>query len=194
LREEGLPVHRVLVVVWTVTRVVAAVLLLGWASLHLRRLDNVIGVVLPEWIKPAGIVLLVVGGAVVLLCGGMLSTPGIIPTKFVVLGPFRYVRNPMSLGVVAMQCQCKFFTPRSDLRRDGASAENYLRDKFAQHRCSQSEGDKLAGLVKEAFKTARSSCPHCGHQLPPSELGRISMTRVRCTKCGGSLLQQSASA
>jgi protein-S-isoprenylcysteine O-methyltransferase Ste14 len=102
LREEGLPVHRVLVVVWTVTRVVAAVLLLGWASLHLRRLDNVIGVVLPEWIKPAGIVLLVVGGAVVLLCGGMLSTPGIIPTKFVVLGPFRYVRNPMSLGVVAI--------------------------------------------------------------------------------------------
>jgi protein-S-isoprenylcysteine O-methyltransferase Ste14 len=44
--------------------------------------------------------LLLTGGTVVLLCGGMLSTPGIIPTKFVVLGPFRYVRNPMSLGLV----------------------------------------------------------------------------------------------
>jgi len=50
--------------------------------------------------QTTGDVLLLVGGIVVLLCGGMLSTPGIIPTKFVVLGPFRYVRNPMSLGGV----------------------------------------------------------------------------------------------
>jgi protein-S-isoprenylcysteine O-methyltransferase Ste14 len=70
--------------------------------LALRRLDGVIGLGLPEWLKPAGMVLLLVGGVVVLLCGGMLSTPGIIPTKFVVLGPFRYVRNPMSLGGVTM--------------------------------------------------------------------------------------------
>jgi protein-S-isoprenylcysteine O-methyltransferase Ste14 len=75
---------------------------LGWATLHLQRLDRVIGVGLPEWLKPAGMALLFVGGAVVLLCGGMLSTPGIIPTKFVVVGPFRYVRNPMSLGGVIM--------------------------------------------------------------------------------------------
>ena len=89
---------RVPVVVWTILRVVAAVLFFGWAVLHLRPLDRVIGVGLPEWLKPAGMVLLLVGGIVVLLCGGMLSTPGIIPTKFVVVGPFRYVRNPMSLG------------------------------------------------------------------------------------------------
>ena len=93
---------RVAVVIWTILRVAAAVLLMGWASLRLRRLDGVIGLGLPEWLKPAGMVLLLVGGVVVLLCGGMLSTPGIIPTKFVVLGPFRYVRNPMSLGGVTM--------------------------------------------------------------------------------------------
>ena len=92
--------HRTLIALWTVTRVVATVVFLGWASLHLRKLDPVIGFVLPGWLKPAGIVLLFMGGIVVLLCGGMLSTPGIIPTKFVVLGPFRYTRNPMSLGLV----------------------------------------------------------------------------------------------
>ena len=92
--------HRKLIVFWTITRVVAAVLFMGWASLRLRRLDPVIGLVLPEWLKPAGMVLLFAGGTVVLLCGGMLSTPGIIPIKFVVVGPFRYMRNPMSLGLV----------------------------------------------------------------------------------------------
>ena len=94
--------RRTLIVLWTITRVVAAVLFLGWASLQLRRLDPVIGLVLPEWLKLAGMVLLLAGGTVVLLCGGMLSTPGIIPTKFVVRGPFRYMRNPMSLGLVTM--------------------------------------------------------------------------------------------
>ena len=90
------------VVIWTILRVVTAVLVLGWAALHLRPLDRVIGLGLPEWLEPAGMALLLVGGVVVLLCGGMLSTPGIIPTKFVGFGPFRYVRNPMSLGGVTM--------------------------------------------------------------------------------------------
>jgi protein-S-isoprenylcysteine O-methyltransferase Ste14 len=100
---------RVAVVVWTILRVVAAVLLLGWAALHLRVLDHTFGVRLPEWFKPVGIVLLCVGAVVVLLCGGMLSTPGMIPTKFVVVGPFRYVRNPMSLGGVTMMCGLSLF-------------------------------------------------------------------------------------
>jgi protein-S-isoprenylcysteine O-methyltransferase Ste14 len=100
---------RVVVVIWTILRVVAAVLFLGWATLHLRPLDRVIGVGLPEWLKPAGMALLLVGGVVVLLCGGMLSTPGLIPTKFVVLGPFRYVRNPMSLGGVTMMLGLALF-------------------------------------------------------------------------------------
>ena len=93
---------RVPVLIWTILRVAAAVLFVGWAALHLRVLDRVFGVRLPEWLEPAGIVLLFVGGVVVLLCGGMLSTPRIIPIEFVVLGPFRYVRNPMSLGAVTM--------------------------------------------------------------------------------------------
>jgi len=101
--------NRVTVVIWTILRVVAAVLFLGWAVLHLRLLDRVIGLGLPEWLKPAGTALLLVGGVVVLVCGGMLSTPGMIPTKFVVAGPFRYVRNPMSLGGVTMVLGLAFF-------------------------------------------------------------------------------------
>jgi protein-S-isoprenylcysteine O-methyltransferase Ste14 len=109
-REEDLQMSRIPVVIWTISRVVAAVLFLGWAALRLRPLDRVIGVVLPEWLKPAGMVLLLVGGIVVLLCGGMLSTPGMIPTKFVVFGPFRYVRNPMSLGGVTMMFGLALFS------------------------------------------------------------------------------------
>ncbi|HXC42086.1 MAG TPA: isoprenylcysteine carboxylmethyltransferase family protein [Candidatus Dormibacteraeota bacterium] len=55
-----------------------------------------------------GLVLATLGGFLVLLCGGLLSTRGILetpgdrwfPKEFVALGPFRYVRNPMSLGWV----------------------------------------------------------------------------------------------
>jgi hypothetical protein len=92
------------------------------------------------------------------------------------------------------QCRCKFFTPRNDFRGDGASAENYLREKFAQHRCSQPETNKFSGHVKETLKIPRRSCLQCGYQTPPAELGRLSMTPVRCPKCGTSLLLQSASA
>lgn len=52
------------------SRVVAAVVFAGWAASHLRLLDRVIGLGLPEWLKPAGMALLLVGGVVVLLCGG----------------------------------------------------------------------------------------------------------------------------
>lgn len=50
---------------------------------------------------------MIAGGILVLLCGAALSACGIWttagdrpwPKKFVSFGPFRYVRNPMSLGL-----------------------------------------------------------------------------------------------
>ncbi|PYQ37691.1 MAG: hypothetical protein DMG99_20600 [Acidobacteria bacterium] len=93
---------RVLVVVWTIVRVAAVVLLVGWGSWNLRLLDAPISVALPERLKPEGMALLVIGEIIVLVCGGILSTPGVLPTDFVAFGPFRYVRNPMSLGAVTM--------------------------------------------------------------------------------------------
>ena len=56
-----------------------------------------------------GLILVVLGGLAVLICGGTLSTRGILtsgdrlfPKEFVASGPFKYVRNPMSLGVVTL--------------------------------------------------------------------------------------------
>jgi protein-S-isoprenylcysteine O-methyltransferase Ste14 len=100
---------RTAVVIWTIVRVAAAVFFVGWAVLHLRVLDGVIGVTLPQWVKPAGMLLLLIGGIIVLLCGQMLSTRGIVPTEFVVRGLFRYVRNPMSLGALTMMLGLALF-------------------------------------------------------------------------------------
>jgi protein-S-isoprenylcysteine O-methyltransferase Ste14 len=100
---------RPLVVIWTIIRVAAAVLIVGWGSLYLRHFDGLIGVTLFAWLKPAGAVLLGAGGAVVLICGVILSTPGVLPTEFVVFGPFRYLRNPMSLGALIMMLGLALF-------------------------------------------------------------------------------------
>jgi protein-S-isoprenylcysteine O-methyltransferase Ste14 len=109
-RKGNLQMNRVTVVIWTILRVAAAVLFAGWAALRLRVLDGVIRMRLPEWLKPAGIALLLVGAVVVLRCGGMLSTARIVPTEFMVRGPFRCVRNPMSLGAVTMMLGLALFS------------------------------------------------------------------------------------
>lgn len=101
--------NRPLVVIWTISRVAIAVLFLGWAALHLLVFDRAFGVSLPGWSKLVGIALVLLGGLTVLLCGGMLSTPGIVPTEFVVRGFFRYVRNPMSLAAVTMMVGLALF-------------------------------------------------------------------------------------
>ena len=93
---------RTAAVVWTVARVAVAVSLIGWAALHLRFFDRFMGVEVPQWLQPVGLAMLIVGGIFVLLCGGMLHTPAFLPTEFVVGGPFRYLRNPMSLAAVTM--------------------------------------------------------------------------------------------
>jgi protein-S-isoprenylcysteine O-methyltransferase Ste14 len=93
-------------VIWTLVRVIAAISLTIWCVLHLQVFDHYFGVELPDVVRIPGIVLLATGGGLVLWCGGILGKVGILEergdrlfqTEFVARGPFRYVRNPMSLG------------------------------------------------------------------------------------------------
>src|SRR5579875_1392862 len=89
---------------WTVVKVAVAVAFVARCSLFLVRFDRYVRFVVPAWGKVLGMVLLPLGAATVLTCGGILSTRGILgsedplfPTEFVAWGPFQYVRNPMSL-------------------------------------------------------------------------------------------------
>ncbi len=102
--------NRLTLILWTVMKVAIAVVFVGWAALHLRRLDAHIGVTLPIWSRIPGIVGMVAGGLIVIACGGILANLGILsmpgerllPREFVAFGPFRHVRNPMSLGLVIL--------------------------------------------------------------------------------------------
>ena len=102
-------VKQPLTVIWTLAKVVTAVSCVGWCALHVRKFDPYFGFVLPNWTRVPGLILLILGGILVLTCGGILSTRGFgtpgdrfFPKEFVVFGPFRYLRNPMSLGAVTL--------------------------------------------------------------------------------------------
>jgi protein-S-isoprenylcysteine O-methyltransferase Ste14 len=97
---------------WKMAIAIGVWLAVAWLVGYLRPLDSSLGVELPVWVQVPGIVAVVVGAAGVLACGAMLSTVGIgtlrgqerlLPKDFLATGPFRFVRNPMSLsGVILM--------------------------------------------------------------------------------------------
>jgi protein-S-isoprenylcysteine O-methyltransferase Ste14 len=83
----------------------AFILLWGWMALGARRFDARIGLALPDWLKPFGVAVMVVGGAIVLACIGWFvvrgrGTPAPFdpPREFVATGPYKSVRNPMYVG------------------------------------------------------------------------------------------------
>lgn len=82
-----------------------------WLALQARALDPVLGLgPLPAWSRTAGWVLMAAGAATALGCaatfvrrgGGGTPAPFDPPQKFVAVGPYRWVRNPMYLGGAAL--------------------------------------------------------------------------------------------
>ena len=75
----------------------------AWGLHH--RYDSSLGFALPDWTHPLGIVLMVVGGILALACIATFvtrgeGTPALFdpPRKFVAVGPYKFVRNPMYIG------------------------------------------------------------------------------------------------
>jgi len=70
-----------------------------------RVFDSQFGVIMPLWTRSLGIYLIIVGAVIALICIGVFvhfgkGTPAVFdpPTKFVAVGPYAYVRNPMYIG------------------------------------------------------------------------------------------------
>ena len=82
------------------------IVLWGWVALSLhRRYDATVGFAFASWTPALGIAVMAVGGTLALACVATFVTRGEgtpapmdSPRKFVVAGPYRFVRNPMYIG------------------------------------------------------------------------------------------------
>jgi protein-S-isoprenylcysteine O-methyltransferase Ste14 len=81
----------------------------GWIALSVRRFDLTLGLTLPPAVRPAGVVMMVLGGALGLICVGTFVTLGCgtpapfdPPAEFVARGPYKFVRNPMYIGGLSL--------------------------------------------------------------------------------------------
>lgn len=87
----------------------AFVFLWAWLATWAHRQDAALGMWLPEWLAPIGVVLMIVGAALTIACvaafvvrGRGTPAPFDAPREFVASGPYRWVRNPMYVGALLL--------------------------------------------------------------------------------------------
>lgn len=80
-------------------------LLWWWAADNVLAFDQSFNLTFPSWISIPGVICMAAGGFLALLClltfvihGKGTAAPFDPPRKFVALGPYQYVRNPMYIG------------------------------------------------------------------------------------------------
>ena len=102
-------VSKSFLVIRSLTYSAAFVWLWTWLALSVRTLDATLPISLPRWLFPIGFLMASAGAVLAGTCiviflirGRGTPAPFDAPREFVVSGPYRYVRNPMYVGAIAL--------------------------------------------------------------------------------------------
>ena len=98
-----------LIALRSVVYMTALMLAGGWVATRVRTFDRGLGVAPPAWAKGFGLALMFGGGALAFVCAALFTTKGRgtqavfdSPSRFVMSGPYKYVRNPMYIGYISL--------------------------------------------------------------------------------------------
>ena len=104
-RHTKIPTHTVFIALRAVLFAGAFLLFWLWVALRIQTLDRYFGASLPAWTVVLGLLAIVGGASLVVTCivlfivqGQGTPAPFDAPKKFVAVGPYRIIRNPMYIG------------------------------------------------------------------------------------------------